>query len=357
MSTVPVRTQHPYLVHVERGARHRLPDLVEGRRVALIHPAAMRNPALELAARLPEVVQVEVPDGEAAKTAQVLAECWEQLAAAQLTRDDIVVGFGGGSTTDLAGFVAATLLRGVAYLSLPTTLLAMVDAAVGGKTGINLAAGKNLAGAFYEPEQVLCDLDLLRGLPAAEVASGMAEVVKAGLVADPEITRLVGQDPAQALDVGSDLLVELVRRAVCTKAAIVAADLRERTGAGRDVGREALNYGHTLGHAIEKVEGFRLRHGEAVSIGMVFAAELAQGLGLLDAAVVTQHRDLLRGVGLPTGYGGASFAELRQAMAVDKKARGNELRFVLLEGLGRPVVVSAPPEPALERAYQAIQEL
>ena len=355
MSTVQVSAERPYQVRIEPGARNRLPALVGGRRAAVIHPTALAAHAAEVVRQVPGAVLVEVPDGEAAKTGQVLAECWERLAAARFTRDDLVVGFGGGATTDLAGFVAATVLRGVGYVSVPTTVLAMVDAAIGGKTGINLRAGKNLAGAFYEPEQVLCDLELLRGLPGAEVASGIAEVIKAGFIADPEIIRLVAQDPAQALDVSSSRMAELIYRAVAIKAAVVTADLRERTGSGRDVGREALNYGHTLAHAIERYERFAIRHGEAVSIGMVFAAELGLRLRLLDRAAVMLHRDLLRGVGLPTHYDQAPFSALRQTMAIDKKARGSLLRFVLLDGLGAPVVVEAPAESDLEQAYQAIQ--
>jgi 3-dehydroquinate synthase len=229
-----------------------------------------------------EPVRIDLPDGEAAKTAQVAARCWSVLGAAGFTRSDAVIGLGGGSTTDLAGFVAATWLRGVRLVTVPTSLLAMVDAAVGGKTGINTPEGKNLVGAFYEPLGVLCDLDALRGLSLPELRSGMAEVVKCGFIADPEILTLVEDDPAVALDPDGPVIAELVRRAIQVKATVVSADLRESTSVGTNVGREALNYGHTLGHAIEQHEHYRWRHGEAISTGMVFVAELARRAGLID---------------------------------------------------------------------------
>ena len=267
-------------------------------RVLIVHAAAVEP----LAARLGDVLRERgvrvwlqvVPDGEAAKTAAVTAQLWAQLGAAGFTRSDAVVGVGGGAVTDLAGFVAATWLRGVAVVQVPTTLLAMVDAAVGGKTGINTAEGKNLVGAFHPPAGVLCDLDVLATLPPADLVAGLAEVVKAGFIADPRILELVESDPVGASSPDGPHLSELVERAVRVKADVVAQDLTESWL------REVLNYGHTLGHAIEQAEGYRRRHGEAVAVGMVFAAELARGAGLLDAAVVDRHREVLGAVGLPT---------------------------------------------------------
>ncbi len=352
--TIHVAAEKPYDVLVEAGALDRLPGLVGGRRTAVIHPRSLRGLAERVDAAVDSAVLLEVPDGEAAKTAAVLVDCWDRLAGARFTRSDVVVGLGGGSTTDLAGFVAGSWLRGVPYLSVPTTVLAMVDAAVGGKTGINLNAGKNLVGAFHEPTAVLCDLALLEGLPAAEVSSGLAEIVKAGLIADERITDLIAADPVDAADVTSDRLAELVALGIEMKARVVTADLRERTGIGDDIGRESLNYGHTLGHAIEKFERFGVRHGEAISIGMVFVAELARRLGLLDDAAVALHREQLASVGLPVSYDGASWDELRSIMSLDKKARGATLRFVLLDGLRHPVVVEGPDERALAESYAAL---
>ncbi len=355
---VDVATQQPYQVVIGAGASRLLPQFLAGvDRVAIIHSASLAGRAAQVAAGLDACVTfVAVPDGEPAKTPQVLIDCWNTLAAARFTRSDMIVGLGGGSATDLAGFVASSWLRGVRFVSLPTTVLAMVDAAVGGKTGINLEAGKNLVGAFHEPDGVLCDLEFLAGLPVAEVASGMAEVLKCGFIADPEILDEFEADPAAALTIATDLQRRLIRRAVAVKARVVAADLREATSDGDKVGRELLNYGHTLGHAIEKAENFSWRHGEAISVGMVFAAELAQASGLIDEALVARHRGVLALAGLPTTYAGRPWAELRAAMGLDKKARGHSLRFVVLTGLAKARVLAEPDEELLETSYAALAD-
>lgn len=353
--TIKVAAEKPYEVTVSRGCLAALPEHVGGRRAALIHATSLAALATSLGASLGEnTLLIEVPDGEQAKTPQTLVACWDKLAQAGFTRSDVVVGLGGGSTTDLAGFVAASWLRGVRFVSVPTTVLAMVDAGVGGKTGINLSAGKNLVGAFYEPSVVLCDLALLETLPRAEISSGLAEIVKAGFISDERITSIIGEDPAAAMQVGGDALAELVHLSIQMKADVVSTDLRERTGAGEDIGRESLNYGHTLGHAIEKYENFRVRHGEAVSIGMVYAAEVAHRLGMLDDAALALHREQLAAVGLPVTYSAAPWEQLRATMALDKKARGASLRFVLLDGLRHPVIVEGPDERVLEDAYAAL---
>jgi 3-dehydroquinate synthase len=249
--------------------------------------------------------------------------------------------------------VAATWLRGVRVVHLPTTLLGMVDAAVGGKTGINTAAGKNLVGSFHEPAGVLCDLAALETLPRADLVAGLAEVVKCGFIADPRILELVEQsDPAEIVP-SSPVLRELVERAIRVKIDVVVGDLEE-TGAGGGVGREVLNYGHTLAHAIERAEGYRMRHGDAVAIGCVYAAELAGLVGVLDADQVARHREVLGRVGLPTTYANAGFEALHAAMKVDKKARGSRLRFVVLRGMGRPEILEGPSEDDLQAAYERI---
>jgi 3-dehydroquinate synthase len=230
----------------------------------------------------------------------------------------------------------------------------MVDAAVGGKTGIDTGAGKNLVGSFHEPAAVLCDLDLLATLPAAELVSGLGEVIKCGFIADPEILALVEKDPAAALDPASDVLAELVERSVRVKAEVVAGDLRETGGVDGHPGREVLNYGHTLAHAVEKVTGYAVRHGEAVSIGMVYVAALARLAGRLDDECAARHATVLASVGLPTTWTGAPFDELLAVMRVDKKARGATLRFVVLEGLARPAVLTGPSDELLREAYSAI---
>ncbi len=343
-----------YDVVIGRGVLDELGPLVggRGRRVLLVHPERLGA----LADRVRDVltthgagvVTAAVPDAEEAKTVEVAAGLWGVLGRAGFTRTDAVVGLGGGATTDLAGFVAATWLRGVPLVTVPTTLLGMVDAAVGGKTGINTQEGKNLVGAFHPPAGVLCDLDTLATLPRADLVAGLAEVVKCGFIADPGILELVEADPDGATDPRGAVVPELVERAVAVKARVVAADLRESSL------REVLNYGHTLGHAIEQVEGYRVRHGEAVAVGMVYAAELAVRAGRLEPAVLDRHRTLLRRVGLPTTYPPGHWPALLTAMRRDKKTRGATLRFVVLDALAQPGRLEGPAEDLLEAAHDAV---
>jgi 3-dehydroquinate synthase len=224
----------------------------------------------------------------------------------------------------------------------------MVDAAVGGKTGINTDAGKNLVGVFYEPTEVLVDLATLPTLPRAELVGGMAEVVKAGFIADPVILELIESDPAAALDPSSSVLAELIGRAIQVKADVVAADLRESHL------REVLNYGHTLGHALERREGYRWRHGSAVSVGMIFAAELARLAGRLDDATAQRHRRVLSSLGLPICYDPDALPELLEGMRNDKKVRSGVLRFVVLDGLAKPGRLEDPDPELLAEAYTAV---
>jgi len=359
VTRIRVAAERPYDVVVGRNVLGQVADVLGSpRRVAVLHPAALIDVAVRVTSILGraghEVVRIDVPDAEAAKTAEVAARCWSVLGNAGFTRSDAVVGVGGGATTDLAGFVAATWLRGVALVTVPTSLLAMVDAAVGGKTGINTAEGKNLVGAFHEPVGVVCDLEVLATLAPVDLRAGLGEVVKCGFIADPEILTLVEDHPAAVLDPASEVLRELVERSITVKARVVSADLREATSEGRQVGRELLNYGHTLGHAVERREHFRWRHGEAVSVGMVYAAELARAAGLLDDAVADRHRDVLTLLGLPTAYAPEAFDDLLDAMALDKKTRGSTLRFVLLNGLASAEIVSGPSEDLLRGAYAAV---
>lgn len=364
--TEPVRItvggDAPYDVVVGTGLLGELPGLVgtAAQRVAVVHPRSLRETGEavreDLAAQGYEAVALETPDGEEAKTAEVAAFCWNVLGKAGFTRSDAVVGVGGGATTDLAGFVAATWLRGVRVVHVPTTLLGMVDAAVGGKTGINTGEGKNLVGSFHPPAGVLCDLAALETLPRNDYVSGLAEVLKAGFIADPRILELVEDDPAGAATPSGPHTLELVTRAIQVKADVVAGDLREGTPVGSGVSREILNYGHTLGHAIEKVERYEWRHGAAVAIGMVYVAELARLAGRLPDDVVDRHRTVLESVGLPTSYarGADAWPRLLEAMKVDKKSRGDRLRFVVLEGLARPALLEAPDPQLLVAAYAEV---
>jgi 3-dehydroquinate synthase len=360
LSTLHVGGASPYDVKVGTGLLGELPVMLgEGvRRVAVIHPRALAATGEvireDLAGQGYDAHVIEIPDGEEAKLAPVASFCWQVLGQIGFTRSDAVVTVGGGATTDMGGFVAATWLRGIKVVHLPTTLLGMVDAAVGGKTGMNTSEGKNLVGAFHEPAGVLCDLATLQTLPRNELVSGLAEVIKCGFVADPVILDLVEQDPEAATTAGTEVLRELIERAIRVKIDVVVADLKETGGASGHPGREALNYGHTLGHAIERVERYQYRHGAAVAIGMTYVAELARLAGRLDEKLVDRHRAVLELVGLPTSYRGDAWSQLHEAMKVDKKSRGDQLRFVVLEALARPAILTAPDPALLTAAYAEI---
>ncbi|WP_343907827.1 3-dehydroquinate synthase [Nocardioides aquiterrae] len=354
-----VEGESPYDVVVGHDLSERLPQMlgVSVQRVAVVFSDALAElvrPVLDSLAAAYDVMVLPIPDGERAKKAAVAASCWEALGDAGFTRSDAIVTFGGGATTDLGGFVAATWLRGVRVVHVPTTLLAMVDAAVGGKTGINTRSGKNLVGAFHEPAGVLCDLSLLRSLPRPELVAGLGEVVKCGFIADPVILDLVEDHDVDTLTADSPVLRELVERAVGVKVDVVTADLRETGGTGSHPGREVLNYGHTMGHAIERTENYRIRHGEAVAIGCVYVAELAARAGTLAPDLVDRHRSAFASVGLPTTYSKAAFDDLLRAMKVDKKSRGSQLRFVVLADLAVPTVLAGPSVADLRDAYAAI---
>ena len=353
ITRIPVAGPARYEVLVGRGLLGELAPLLTGAtRIAIVHPATLRTTAAVVRAELSrsgfETHTVEVPDGEDAKRLTVAGFCWDVLGQAGFTRSDAIIGLGGGATTDLAGWVAAAWLRGISVAHVPTTLAGMVDAAIGGKTGVNTDRGKNLIGAFHPPAGVLCDLDVLATLPHADYIAGLAEVVKCGFIADPAILELIEADPVAVTRTGNPAEQELVERTARVKAHVVGEDLTEKGL------REILNYGHTLGHAIERAEGYRWQHGAAVSIGLVFAAALGRALGRLDAATADRHRAILAALGLPVSYRADAFPALLETMRIDKKARGNRLRFVVLEGLGRPVVVDDPDPAVLAAAYAEV---
>lgn len=341
----------PYEVLVGHQLLGELPQLIgdRARRVAVLHPEALADTGeavrQDLADQGYEAIAIQLPNAEEAKTVEVAAYCWKALGQTGFTRTDVIVGIGGGATTDVAGFVAASWLRGVRWIAIPTTVLGMVDAAVGGKTGINTAEGKNLVGAFHPPAGVLCDLAALDSLPVHDYVSGMAEIIKAGFIADPVILDLVEADPEGARTPAGPHTAELIERSIRVKAEVVSSDLKE-SGL-----REILNYGHTLAHAIEKNERYKWRHGAAVSIGMVFAAELGRLAGRLDDATADRHRTVLESVGLPLAYRADQWPKLLENMKVDKKSRGNLLRFIVLDALGKPTVLEGPDPAVLLAAY------
>ncbi|MDJ0320060.1 3-dehydroquinate synthase [Pseudarthrobacter sp. PS3-L1] len=343
-----------YDVVVGNGLLGNLPGLLgeRVRKVLVIHPRALRltGDAVRESLALDgfTALTAEIPDAEEGKHIQVASFCWKVLGENNFTRSDAIVAVGGGAVTDLAGFVAATWLRGVKVIHMPTSLLGMVDAAVGGKTGINTAEGKNLVGIFHPPAGVLADLDSLETLPRNELVSGLAEVVKCGFIADPVILDLIEKDPVEASRGDSPVLRDLIERSVRVKADVVSQDLKE-SGI-----REHLNYGHTLGHAIELVERYSWRHGAAVSVGLMFAAELARSVGRLTDADADRHRTVLESLGLPVTYRRDRWQGLLDGMRRDKKSRGDLLRFVVLDGIAKPGILDVPDTSLLFAAYQEI---
>ena len=355
-TTIQVTGDSNYEIVVGRFLLHRVAEALGStvKKVLIVHPVALSASAELLRESLItsgyEAILAGVPDSEEAKQVQVAAFCWQILGQADFTRSDAVIGFGGGSTTDLAGFVAATWLRGVRLVQVPTTLLGMVDAAIGGKTGINTAEGKNLVGAFYAPSAVVCDLETLRTLPRNEILAGFGEVAKYGFIADERILELIESDVTVATDPGSDVFKEIVERCIAIKARVVSEDFKE-SGL-----REILNYGHTLGHAIEHAERYKWRHGAAIAIGMVFVAELARIAGRLSDEAVERHRRIFSLLGLPMTYSAHKWQSLLETMQRDKKSRAGNLRFIVLDAIGKPTVLTAPTNEMLFTAYQEIAE-
>lgn len=285
----------------------------------------------------------QIPDGEAHKTLDTLRDLYGALVAAGLDRQGAVLALGGGVVGDVAGLAAATYLRGVPLVQLPTTLLAMVDSSVGGKVGVDLPQGKNLVGAFKQPSLVVADVETLGTLPPAELANGLAEAVKTGIIGDPLLFRQIEEH-------GPAPLPWIVARAIDVKVAVVQADPYERGV------RATLNLGHTFGHALERLSNYALPHGAAVAVGLVASARLAARLGLCDPGLAPRVAAVLRRLGLPTGYGGYDPEQVWQAMGTDKKRQAGRLRFVLPRDLGDVVVSDAVPREDVLAVLEAMQE-
>lgn len=341
MSSIKVVAEKEYLIHLDSSWRAAVTAITTSyNRTIILVPAELADQFKVQTLAGPGVLIAQIPTGESAKTPENLLKMWELCGDFGLTRSDCIVGIGGGSATDLAGFVAASWLRGIAWHAVPTSLAGMVDAAIGGKTGINSSHGKNLIGAFHSPSSVVIDQEFLQTLSERDFNAGMAEVIKAGFISDPKILDL-------ALDAKSNIL-ELISRSIKVKAEVVSADFKESRL------REILNYGHTLGHAIEKIENYQLRHGEAVAIGLVFAAELSNITSGLDSSIVNLHRELLQKFELPISYKREALPKLLELMAGDKKSRGSSLRFIGLEEVGKPVWLEAVTSDQIADAYGRI---
>ena len=352
-TTITAMGVDPYDILVGRDILSTLSALIgpNARKVLIVHPATLGARAERLREALSadfEILLAEIPDAETGKRVEVAAFCWQVMGQADFTRTDVVIGFGGGAVTDLAGFVAATWLRGIRLINVPTTLLGMVDASIGGKTGINTNEGKNLVGAFHAPAGVVVDLDTLDGLSQMEILAGFGEVVKCGFIGEPEILDIIDRNVDVATDSTSEEFRRMVELSIRLKARVVGEDFKENGL------REILNYGHTLGHAIEYAERFQWRHGAAVAIGMVYAAELARLTGRLPDAVVDRHRSILTSLQLPISYPAGRWQTLLSVMKRDKKARGALLRFIVLDDIAKPTVLTGPDESLLFAAYQEI---
>ncbi len=341
MESIKISAEHEYEIFFVDDWRSELAKISDSyEKVLALIPQSLYSLFEISKMKLENVQFLATPEGEAAKSQEFLAKVWLECGNFGLTRSDCIVGIGGGSTTDLAGFAAASWLRGINWYAIPTSLAGMVDAAIGGKTGINSGHGKNLIGAFHSPKGVYIDLEFLASLSERDINAGMAEVLKAGFISDSKILDL-------AQDAKSNI-AELIWRGVKVKAEVVSADFKESKL------REALNYGHTLGHAIEKNEEYNLRHGEAVAIGLVFAAELSNITGNLATEIVTKHRELLASFNLPITYKQGEFVRLVELMAGDKKSRGSKLRFIGLSQIGKVIWLESVTSDQLKQAYERI---
>lgn len=353
MAEILVRAEHDYSVRITGDWRGDLSPIASKRdRVAVIFSAAMADRIPQFNYSNGEVFLLPIPDGEAGKSQAVLSYLWGELGRHGFTRSDLIVAIGGGTVTDAAGFAAASWLRGIDWVAVPTTLAGMVDASVGGKTGINSPFGKNLIGAFHSPISVLIDPSWLTTLSDRDFAAGLAEVIKCGFIDDESILESLQGLTLSSIRGNASLVVSLIEKSLKTKAKVVGVDFKES-----DL-REVLNYGHTFGHAIEKVSGYSIRHGEAVSIGMVFAAELAFAADLIPIELVERHRAVLSQVGLPISLasieGARNWESLYAAMSMDKKSRGANIRFVALNKVASCTRLENLSEVDLKSPYEKV---
>ena len=346
---ISVKAERDYEVLLDIDYLSQLQRLSKDRkRVAIIFSELMHQQISALDLGDAEVLYCAIPDSESGKSARTLLQVWDWLGAAGFTRSDLIVGIGGGAVTDFAGYAAASWLRGIDWVAVPTTVAGMVDAAVGGKTGINSDYGKNLIGAFHSPISVLVDISWPQTLSDRDFAAGLAEVVKCGFIKDEKILHLLEGRDLASIRGSRDVTIELIQRAIEVKADVVSADFKE------SFDREVLNYGHTFGHAVELFSSYSMRHGECVSIGMAYIAYLSHELGLISQELLSRHLEVLTRLGLPISYPCNQWPELLGAMRMDKKTRGDVLRFVALSDIGKTQRLENPQESALISAYEKV---
>jgi 3-dehydroquinate synthase len=351
MKRIDVRAERDYSVLVDTPYLQALaPHFKKRERVAVIFSNSMKSSIPQFDAQDAEVFYFGIPDSEKGKSSETLLKVWDWLGSAGFTRSDLIVAIGGGAVTDFAGFAAASWLRGLDWVAVPTTVAGMVDAAVGGKTGINSDFGKNLIGAFHSPIEVIIDPQWLTTLGDRDFAAGLAEVVKCGFIRDPQILALIAGKNISDIRASRDLTVELIQRAISVKADVVSSDFKE------SFEREILNYGHTFGHAVELASKYSLRHGECVSIGMAFVAHLAHSLGLLSQEIVDQHIQILSKLGLPVHYAEGDWLNLLATMRVDKKSRGKQIRFVVISEIAQTKRVETVTDDQLLAVYEKVSQ-
>ena len=349
MSAIKVSVERTYEIHIDISWRSELSNLLKNRtRAAVIVSQEMKDRVGAIDGGDTEIFIFTIPDGEAGKSSATLLQVWNWLGAAGFTRNDLVIAIGGGATTDFGGYAAASWLRGIDWVAIPTTVAGMVDAAIGGKTAINSDYGKNLIGAFHSPVAVLIDFSWLETLTDRDYAAGLAEVVKAGFIADGVILDLMRGKNLETIRKDRKTVKELFSRAIAVKAEVVSSDFKE------SFAREALNYGHTLGHAIELESKFSLRHGECVSIGMAYMAQLQSLLGLITEDLAQDHFNILQNIGLPISYKRGAWPILLANMSLDKKARGKSLRFVTITAIGKTDRLENPDDQLLFTAYEKV---
>lgn len=350
MNSIKVSAERSYEVLLDINYSQEISQLADSRsRVAVVFSEAMKERIPSFESGDTEFIYLPIPDGEQGKSSKVLTQAWNWLGAAGFTRSDLVIGIGGGAVTDFAGYLAASWLRGIDWVAVPTTVAGMVDAAVGGKTGINSDYGKNLIGAFHSPIAVLVDVSWLDSLSDRDFAAGLAEVVKCGFIKDPVILNLLKKRTLADIRSNKSLTLELIERSIAVKALVVSGDFKE------SFDREILNYGHTFGHAVELSSQYSLRHGECVSIGMAYIANLSESLKIISPEIRSLHLEILSKLGLPVSFQGADWPELHAAMKIDKKSRGNVLRFVVISELGKTQRLENPNESELIAAYERLR--